>query len=129
MLNESLIKSKFEELYEKYSNRSIDDYENFVLSRTIEHFFNTERLPIDELTDLAAATVKGAGSGTAHPQVSNEDPDTAKTDKTTSAVRMTPKRPGRHPHKRCAEGLLAFFRIACVIVTIREIVHIFRSKK
>lgn len=59
MLDESLVKSKFAEFQEKYSGCNIDDYENYILSRTIEYFYNTDRRPIDELVSLIARYLKG----------------------------------------------------------------------
>lgn len=59
MLDESLIKSKFAEFQEKYAGRNIDDYKNYILSRTIEYFYNTDRQPIDELVSLITRHLKG----------------------------------------------------------------------
>ena len=46
MLDETLIKRKHAEYYKKYSGQSIDDYDNYVMSRTIEYFYNKEQFPL-----------------------------------------------------------------------------------
>lgn len=58
MINEEIIKDKYKEYYEKYSRQNIDDYDNYVMSRTIEYFYNTERFSADKLVDFITYSVK-----------------------------------------------------------------------
>lgn len=80
MLDESIIKSKFSEFQEKYSGRNIDDFENYILSRTIEYFYNTDRRPIDELVSLIARYLKGEEPCAPDEQVSRGETVESKTD-------------------------------------------------
>jgi hypothetical protein len=60
MLDETLIKRKHAEYYKKYSGQSIDDYDNYVMSRTIEYFYNKEQFPVDKLVDFITSSLKKA---------------------------------------------------------------------
>ena len=80
MINESLIKSKYEEYYEKYSSQNIDDYENYVMSRTIEHFYNTERFSSNKLVDFIISSLKGANPCAQYEPEKNKESNNIRTD-------------------------------------------------
>lgn len=80
MMNESIIKSKYKEYYEKYSRQNIDDYENYIMSRTIEYFYNTERVCVDKLVDFVTSGIKEIDPGTQYELGPSKDPDNMQTD-------------------------------------------------
>ena len=80
MMNESIIKSKYKEYYEKYSRQNIDDYENYVISRTIEYFYNTERFSVDKLVDFVTFSIKETDPGAQYEPEPDKGPDNMRTD-------------------------------------------------
>lgn len=80
MINESIIKSKYKEYYEKNNRRNIDDYENYVMSRTIEYFYNTEQFSMDKLVDLITSSIKKNDLGTQYESEPNKEFDSMRTD-------------------------------------------------
>lgn len=80
MMNESIIKNKYKEYYEKYSRQNIDDYENYVMSRTIEYFYNTERFSVDKLVDFVTSSIKETDPGTQYKSELGKEPDNMRTD-------------------------------------------------
>ena len=52
MIAKTQILVKYNEIYNQYSDRCIDDYEVFIRSRVVEYFLNTSQIVSDELMQL-----------------------------------------------------------------------------
>jgi len=49
MLNDASIQEKYNEIYHKYLEQQIDDYDNFVRSRLAEYYINTTHETVDNI--------------------------------------------------------------------------------
>lgn len=80
MLSQTEIQNKYEEFYQCYSNKNIDDYEVFVRSRVIEHFFIVSNLAVDEVVYLVNKSVADSCPSQAEIQVAGKEPITEVND-------------------------------------------------
>lgn len=89
MIDHTTIIAKYNEIHKDYSSKHIDDYETFVRSRVIEHFFCLLHCSVDELVLLVNTTLDQERTSPAE-----SDQKKAEETVTSTPVRSTDRRPG-----------------------------------
>ena len=80
MLNKNIVQEKYNELYEQYSNKSIDDFDVYVRSRLVEFIINTFGESSDDALNLVNSVLENKNT------YADSQDDVSKTQKTKDIV-------------------------------------------
>jgi|GEM_PF-6270051 len=125
MLSTTEILSKYKEFHEEYSSKLIDDYDTFVRSRVIEHFYRQTSLSANNIASLVNTTIENPG------QACEPDFELESIGDNTKEVRVCPSivdmdRVSLNVSKKPMKILLFFLPIAA---TAGVFAYLFSRKK